>query len=106
MSQPTVSLPATDQIEYETVLKDVLGDDGTLQESLAHLGVNDIYDFFSLTLSEIDALTKVQPAEEPSPGVTTRSSAAAQTTPSAPIWIPLSLVERSKLKALKGYIWW
>ena len=89
MSKPTISIPATDEIEFETVLKDVLRDDGTLQESLTHFGVNSIYDFLALTLSEIDTLTKPQPTEESLPGITTRSSAAAQATPSSPIWISL-----------------
>ena len=106
MSKSTIPIPATDEIEFETVLKDVLQDDGTLQESLTHFGANSIYDFLALTLSEIDTLTKPQPSEEPSTGVTTRSSAATQATLSAPIRIPLLLVERSKLKAFKGYIWW
>ena len=85
MSQATISLPTTDEVEYEAVLKDVLNDDGTLQESLRHIGVLNLYEFLSLTLGEIDSLTKPQPTETSKPGVTTRSSATTQTTPLAPI---------------------
>ena len=85
MSQATIPLPTTDEVEYEAVLKDVLNDDGTLQESLGHFGILNIYDFLSLTPGEIDSLTKPQPTERSPPGVTTRSSAATQPTPLAPI---------------------
>ena len=105
MSQATSSLPATAVVEYETVLQDVLNDDGTLQESLGHFGILNIYDFLSLTPGEIDSLTKPQPTEGSSSGMTTRSLAATQSTPLAPIQVPLSLGEKSRLKALKGYIW-
>ena len=60
----SLSLPSTEQIEYKSVLKDVLGNCGTLKESLAHFGCKDIYNFLSLTLSEIDSITKPNPAEE------------------------------------------
>lgn len=106
MSQTTIPLPTTAVVEYENVLKDVLNDDGTLQESLGHFGVLNLYAFLSLTPGEIDLLTKPPPTERSPSGVTTRSSVAAQTTPSAPIRVPLSLAERSLLKAFKGYVWW
>ena len=106
MSQTTIPLPTTAVVKYENVLKDVLNDDGTLQESLGHFGVLNLYAFLSLTPGEIDLLTKPPPTERSPPGVTTRSSVTAQTTPSAPIQVPLSLAERSLLKAFKGYIWW
>ena len=106
MSQTTIPLPATAVDEYENILKVVLNDDGTLQESLGHFGVLNLYAFLSLTPGEIDLLTKPPPTERSPSGVTTRSSVAAQTTPSAPIRIPLSLAERSLLKAFKGYVWW
>ena len=85
MSQPTIPPPATAVVEFETVLKNVLHDDGTLQESLGHLGIHNIYDFLSLTLEEIDSLTKPQTPETSQPGVTTMSSATTQTTPLASI---------------------
>ena len=106
MSKPTLSIPTTDEIEFETILTDVLHDNGNLKESLGHLGVRSIYDFIALSLSEIDSLTKLQPTDESLPGITTRSSAAAQATPSSPIRIPLLLGERVRLSAFKGYICW
>ena len=74
--------------------------------SLAYSGCHNIYNFLSLSLADIDTLTKTVPAEEPTPGVTTRSATASQTTTSSPLWVPLLLGEKNILKAFKGYIWW
>ena len=106
LSSPSSSLPSTEEIEHKSVLKDVMGNCGTLRESLAHFGCRDIYNFLSLTLSEIDSLTKPDPSATSSSGVTTQSSAAAQSATSDPVCIPLLLAERSILKAFKGYVWW
>ena len=101
----SLSPPLSDEMEYENVLKDILRDNGTLKESLAYFGCHNIYDFLSFSLVDINTLTKTVSAEGPTPGVTTRSTAAAQTTISSPIWVPLLLGEKNILKAFKGYIW-
>ena len=97
----SLSPALSDEMEYEYVLKEALGDNGTLKESLAYSGCHNIYDFLSLGLDDIDTLTKAIPAEEATSGVSTRSTASSQVTAPSPLQVPLLLGEKRSSKPSK-----